>query len=147
MDLLGPQVSRDIMQGKNPYLFAAIKSLPLLQKKSSGGSGSRGEEEDSTSSSPRKSQQQLARALLGKVEAQLLEVGEAAALSPLQGKRAEDADDDAILAREAEAEAAKKGGRGAARAAVLRYRAERGALLRAARAALRLYCAASPEEL
>ena len=29
MDLLGPQVSRDIMQGKNPYLFAAIKSLPL----------------------------------------------------------------------------------------------------------------------
>ena len=34
MDLLGPQVSRDIMQGKNPYLFAAIKSLPLLQRRS-----------------------------------------------------------------------------------------------------------------
>jgi hypothetical protein len=150
MDLLGPQVSRDIMQGKNPYLFAAIKSLPLLQRRSpssdGGGSGGGGEGGGSTSPAPSptltsgEGQQQLARALLEKVESQLLEVERAAAL---QGREAAD---DAAVAREAEAAARGAGGRGAARAAVLRYRAERGALLRAARAALRLYCAAASEE-
>lgn len=135
MDLLGPQVSRDIVQGKNPYLFAAIKSLPLLQTSKS--SSEDASTSSSSSTSSKEQQQQLARALLAEVESQLLEVEETAAS---QGRQAED---DAALAREAELETIKKKGRGAARAAVLRYRAERGALLRAARAALRLYTAAS----
>lgn len=148
MDLLGPQVSRDIMQGKNPYLFAAIKSLPLRSGSGGGGGSDTGIEGASAAASPpspsspasssgSSKDHQLARSLLAKVEQQLLEVEQAAAL---QGRKAED---DAALAREAEAAAAASGGRGAARAAVLRYRAERGSLLRAARAALRLYSAAT----
>lgn len=131
------------MRGKNLHLFAAIKSLPLAASSASSASS------DSPSPSPRQqssssgssSNAPLARALLSQVEEQLAEV-ERASSSSSNGPKAAAEEEDATLA----AEAAERRLPGSALAAVLRYRAERGALLRAARAALRLYCAGAEEE-
>jgi hypothetical protein len=151
---LGDGAFADAASGRAPRLWAVIKSLPLVE----GGGGGAGGEDAAQSpaaalaaatqaasaaggaadapltidAATASTEAALARALLAQVDSMVAEAAAAGAGAP-----------DADAAAAAEAEAAAAAGTGdPRRAAVLRYRAERGALMAAAGELLRLVAAA-----